>query len=155
MSNRKKGFTLIELLVVIAIIALLVSILLPSLAAAKRLAKRTICQSNLNGWGKAAAMFVGEHGYVPQAISTKAKYDGRVLDLASSPHSFWVQQTIEDAGGGYGNQGHRANDITIEKMVPCLSGVKWNESQLNESTLSGMWLCPSACSHRKFSTARA
>lgn len=43
----KKAFTLIELLVVIAIIALLMGILLPSLAAAKSQSRTVICQSNI------------------------------------------------------------------------------------------------------------
>ncbi len=56
-----KGFTLIELLVVIAIIALLMSILVPSLEKVKRQARVVVCQSNLHQWAITFKMFTDEH----------------------------------------------------------------------------------------------
>jgi len=58
---RKKGFTLIELLVVIAVIALLLSILLPSLRQAKKQARAVVCKSNLHQWALIWKMYVDDN----------------------------------------------------------------------------------------------
>lgn len=62
---RRRGFTLIEVLVVVAIIALLVSILLPSLAEARRRARASVCLSNTRQLGVATQMYAGTYkGYL-------------------------------------------------------------------------------------------
>lgn len=62
--NARRGFTLIELLVVVAILALLVSILLPSLTRARELAGDAVCLSNMHHLTLAMLMYADSYnGY--------------------------------------------------------------------------------------------
>jgi prepilin-type N-terminal cleavage/methylation domain-containing protein len=72
-----KGFTLIELLVVIAIIGILASMLLPTLAKAKKKANRLKCSNNVGQNSKAYIGFAGDFEAMPwlmQKDDNKAAY---------------------------------------------------------------------------------
>jgi prepilin-type N-terminal cleavage/methylation domain-containing protein/prepilin-type processing-associated H-X9-DG protein len=60
-KQKKSGFTLVELLVVIAIIALLLSILMPSLQKAKELAKQVVCGSRQKQLGLAVMTYSNDY----------------------------------------------------------------------------------------------
>ncbi len=64
-GRTHRAFTLIELLVVVAIIALLISILLPSLQRAKDQGKAVKCASNERQLGLGLTYYVHETGYYP------------------------------------------------------------------------------------------
>jgi prepilin-type N-terminal cleavage/methylation domain-containing protein len=64
--SAEKGFTLVELLVVIGIIAVLISLLLPSLTKARTAAVSVACMSNLRQIYLVTAMYMTEnHNYIP------------------------------------------------------------------------------------------
>ena len=67
MGRKIKAFTLIELLVVISIIAMLMSILVPSLGKARERAKKVICTNNVRQIGLANALYAqySDNWYVP------------------------------------------------------------------------------------------
>jgi prepilin-type N-terminal cleavage/methylation domain-containing protein len=75
---KQRGFTLVELLVVVAIIALLISILAPSLKAAKDLAKEMLCMTNQRALGTALSIYAEvNRGYIlPYRMDKPAELPG-------------------------------------------------------------------------------
>lgn len=67
----RTGFTLIELLVTIGIIAILMSLLLPAIQAAREAARKTQCRNNLKQIGVALHNFESTHGRFPASGYTK------------------------------------------------------------------------------------
>lgn len=99
-----KGFTLIELLVVISIIALLLSIILPSLGRAKLLAQRVVCSSNLRQQGVGTILYADENdSYVPSTLAyTYNPSTGAVTSVYGAwfwDVSFWCTNELSRYAG--------------------------------------------------------
>jgi prepilin-type N-terminal cleavage/methylation domain-containing protein/prepilin-type processing-associated H-X9-DG protein len=82
--RRSSGFTLIELLVVIAIIALLISILLPSMVGARRTAQRVTCATTLRSVAQGAITYASEESNRDWIIGSAAGSGYYLIDPAQS-----------------------------------------------------------------------
>lgn len=100
-TNAKKAFTLVELLVVISIIALLLSILMPSLQRAREQAKRILCLSNLKQLALAATNYTLDNDqYYPIAYYYDGpdlyQWDFSTVNGKTEPGILWQgESTIE------------------------------------------------------------
>ena len=124
MKNRKSNaFTLIELLIVVGIIALLISILLPSLASARNAAKSTVCLSNLKQIGTQNMLYLNKYGVFPP------------VRLKKTPDSDGVMQDFYyDFGRQFKRKGPRWQWFLGEDMGPVIDPDKYvDEIAFNKS----------------------
>lgn len=108
-SVKLNAFTLIELLVVIAIITLLVSILLPSLNAARDLAKQTACMAQLKSLGTTTLMYANDYDGVVQAAC-----DDRSGSYVTWYHIYQNEGLIVGDKSGYRCPSYEADDSWMQ-----------------------------------------
>jgi prepilin-type N-terminal cleavage/methylation domain-containing protein/prepilin-type processing-associated H-X9-DG protein len=70
--RKSNGFTLVELLTVVAVVALLASLLLPSLASARVAAHNTVCRNNLRQLALGVSLYTVDHEHYPKHSFTPA-----------------------------------------------------------------------------------
>jgi prepilin-type N-terminal cleavage/methylation domain-containing protein/prepilin-type processing-associated H-X9-DG protein len=160
-----RGFTLIELLVVVAIIALLISILLPSLNRAKKQALQIKCAANLKSQYDAANLYAQDNRLqIPrgmQGIHATNGYPGynsyatallpylgwsgnkslqvranRIVDVAANPWDLW-DNNLKPSPFGDDDWRVRFNVLALMESFQCPD---FPEFELNE----GQWSAPAA-----------
>ena len=120
MNRKRHAFTLIELLVVIAIIAVLMSILMPSLKRAREQGRRVVCEGNLKTLTLCWIMYADEND---QRIVNGA--GGINRGSANTRHETpWV---LQGWGDNWNNQNVADTGMTEEEKKQAIrGGAMWN-----------------------------
>src|SRR5881227_1133697 len=90
--SRLRAFTLVELLVVIGIIALLISMLLPTLNKAREAGRQVKCLANMRNLSNALIQFTNDNrGYMPGGGGTS---------VTKGPDTNFANATSAEAAAG-------------------------------------------------------
>lgn len=134
-SVGQRGFTLVELLVVIGIIALLISILLPTLNRAREAANSVTCLSNQRQIAVAAIMMNEERGVIPTLS------DEEFVRQVDSSGSKWPFRDLRPGETDDYGDGKKLKD-PMSSLLPYL-GDDSDTSFYESKNFSKVFLCPS------------
>lgn len=135
-TNRARlAFTLIELLVVIAIIAILISIMLPSLGAARETARQSKCASNLRQFATFALVYSNENRgyYCSGPFDNRSRSSYGPIDEAG-----WVADIIKANAGKPGDMlcpsavGRVNQNLAYTRVNDSTAFKKFSQSELDE-----------------------
>ena len=128
-KSAVRGFTLIELLVVISIIALLLSILVPSLGKAREKARALICQSNLRQMGLIFFIYAeSNEGFYPRPVGAGALIG-------------WIAPLISVSGGTLSEANFQCPSDNLQRDPDVISdAIKRNHSGIRRSYVTNYWI---------------
>lgn len=115
-SGTRRGFTLIELLIVVSSLAILASMLMPSLQHARSFAREAACVGNLKTYGMYIQLYCdSSDGNIP--VGRRQKWDSETGDSYKTlgyilHHSLFPEQGIR-LGGAIKN----ANGVTVSTVA--------------------------------------
>lgn len=132
--SATRGFTLVELLVVIAIIAILVSLLLPTVQSAREAARRMSCQNNMRQLGLAIANYESAFRVFPPAYLSETRHPARDPITLDGPNGFgWGALLLPQVEQG---ALYQRLDFSVAAWAPI--------NAPSTRTRLPMFLCPSA-----------
>ena len=145
MKKKLRAFTLIELLVVIAIIALLISILLPSLSRARELSKRLVCASNIKGIGTSAKIYANDNNEkwpIPPFARNSVGSDG-IMYLAKDRQNFPPDEAEVGFDREFQTTSETTNDPNAGSTALSVTRAFWMLVRSGDVTVK-QFVCPSA-----------
>lgn len=140
--ENRGAFTLIELLVVIAIIALLISILIPSLRTARKQGQKAVCMSNMRQIGIAVRMYLPDNReWYPSTMEvTSTGFPETISWWAIDNYQTALEQYILQDRGGVDADGRSRgkNSVWFDPADPDLDEVAMWGSFSDNGLITGV-----------------